>query len=200
MPLVPHLQLRNEGNLPNPPASALLSPSVKRRLLIALLLIAPIVAIVFCLYPSYPNNRIPAGALQALESDSNLVLYSIYPERFIDNDNGEFQPLPDDDPKFHTYRILGQTALKSPDSRRIVVDTIRHAVRDWNGEIHGCFLPRHGIRATDSAGTHDFLICFQCRQVYVYAPDGTNMQLGISATPDQLNSILTAAHVPLPSR
>ena len=173
---------------------------MKRRLFIALFVIAAVVAVVIYFLPRYPNNRIPAGALQALESDSNLILYSIDPERFTDLDSGERQPLPDDEPKFHTYRILGQTILTSPNSRRITVDTIRHAVRDWDGAIHGCFNPRHGIRATDSSGTHDFLICFQCRQVYLYAPDGTSTRLGIRGAPDQLNSILTAAHVQLPTR
>ena len=173
---------------------------MKRRLFIALLVIATVVAAVIYFPLGYPNNRIPAGALQALQSDSNLILYSIDPERFTYSDSGERQPLSDNEPKFHTYRVLGQTVLTSPNSRRITLDTIRHAVRDWDGEIHGCFNPRHGIRATDSSGTHDFLICFQCRQVYLYSPDGTSTQLYIRGAPDPLNSILTAAHVPLPTR
>lgn len=173
---------------------------MKRKLFVALLVIATVAVAVICFLPVYQNNRIPAGALQTLESDANLILYSIDPERFTYSDDGERQPLSDDELKFHTYRVLGQTVLTSPNSRRITLDTIRHAVRDWDGEIHACFNPRHGIRATDSSGTYDFLICFQCRQVYLYSPDGTTTEFYIRGAPDPLNSILTAAHIPLPTR
>jgi hypothetical protein len=148
----------------------------------------------------YRNNRIPPAALHALESDSNLVLYSLYPDKFVHLDNGDVQPLPDNELKFRGYRILGQTALTSGESRHVVVNTVRDAVRNWDGVMALCFEPRHGVQATDATGTYDFLICFACRQVYVFSPGDTRKQLGIHASGQPLNDILTEAHVPLPTR
>jgi hypothetical protein len=174
---------------------------VIRKLLIVLLL-AIVTAIGYGYFRRsyHPNNRIPPAALHALESDSNLVLYSLYPDRFVLLDNGDMQLLPDDETNFRGYRILGQTALTSPESRRVVVNTVRDAVRKWDGAMAACFEPRHGVRATDASGTHDFLICFACRQVYVYSPGEARKQLGIHASGQPLNDILTDAHVPLPTR
>lgn len=174
-----------------------------RKLLIVLLL-ALVTAIGYRYFRRYyhPNNRIPPAALRALESDSNLVLYSLNPDRFVLLENGNVEPVPDSEPNFRGYRILGQTVLTSPESRRVAVSTVRKAVRNWDGGIASCFQPRHGVRATDASGTHDFLICFECQQVYVYSPgeDRKHLGIGIHASGKPLDDILTAAHVPLPTR
>lgn len=172
-----------------------------RKLLIVLLL-AIVAAIGYALFwrTYLPDNRIPPMALRALENDTNLVLYSLEPERYVVLDSGDTQPLPADMPKFHSYRILGQTPLSTAESRRVVIETVKEAVHHWNGSIAACFEPRHGIRATDASGTYDFLICFTCSQVYVFSPGNAQTELGIRASGKPLNNILTAAHVPLPTR
>jgi hypothetical protein len=173
-----------------------------RKLLLIILSIVFVAAFAgVCFLRNYPpDNYIPEAALHALENDPKLVLYSLDPLRVVLLENGTTQPLPDDVPKFHGYRILGQTTLSSPDSRRVVIQTIRDAVRHFDGEIHGCFEPRHGIRATDASGTHDFVICFKCRQIYVYSPYKRFKEVYIHGASQPLNDILTAAHVPLPAQ
>jgi len=174
---------------------------VIRKLIIVLLL--AIITAIGCAYfrrSNHPENRIPPAALHALESDSSLVLYSLSPEEDILLDSGENQRRSAAEPKFQGYRILGQITLTSPESRGMVIDTIRDAVRDWDGAIALCFEPRHGVRATDASGAYDFLICFECQQIYVSSPGGIKKQLGIHASGWQLNDILTAAHVPLPKQ
>jgi hypothetical protein len=152
------------------------------------------------LWTYLPKNRIPAAALHALENDPKLVLYSLDPQRLVFLDSGEVQPLSDDVPKFHGYRILGQTTLASSESQRVVVKTIREGVRNWDGRVNACFEPRHGIRVTDASGTYDFLVCFTCHQIYVFLPGDVRSGVCIRASPKPLNDILTAAHVPLPTQ
>jgi hypothetical protein len=174
---------------------------VKRKFFIVLIPLALAAVAYFFLFGlNWTDNHIPKEALHALTSQSSLTLYSLYPDHFEVNDDGVRQPIPEDVPKFHGYRILGQTSLTSPDARETVVSTILKAVREWDGGIGGCFQPRHGISVTDTSGTHDFVICFSCKQIYIYSPHTPVQEIYLQGSPQSLNAILTAANVALPDR
>lgn len=133
-------------------------------------------------------NRFPSATLDAISNDPGLIFYSIEPSAGPTAEPGSAS--------FHDWPILGQTVLSRPEDRETLNDSLRRAARGaWDSA--SCFEPRHAIRATNGIETHDVLICFQCSQAAVYLPSGQIKWVPIRGTPDSLNQLLTAAHVPL---
>ena len=135
-----------------------------------------------------PDNRLPADARKALESATELVLYSLDPAS------------EEEKPKeaFHGWKVLGKTALKKDDAKTVASAVVR-GVADSKGVAANCFDPRHGIRVTGSDGTvYDFVICFECLQVKVYAGD-KELRGALTAESPQpkLDKLLKDAGVPL---
>ena len=158
---------------------------MKRKLYIAVptILIAALIAGFFGLF-----NHFPSAAIKAIANDSGLIFYSIDPsERPTTIPHAAL---------FHEWPILGQTVLNRSQDRETVTDSLRRAARGaW--DMAACFNPRHGIRATDSTGTYDVLLCFECGQAAIYYPDGQTKWIPIHGSSDTLNQLLTAAHVPI---
>jgi hypothetical protein len=162
-----------------------LAHPVKRTLYLAvpILIVAALVGGFFGLF-----NHFPAAALKAISNDSGLVFYSIDPSEGPTSMPGAAL--------FHDWPILGQTVLSRPQDRKMVNDSLRRAARGaW--DIAACFNPRHAIRATDGTETYDVLLCFECGQAAIYLPGGQTKWIPIHGSPDSLNQLLTAAHVPL---
>src|SRR5205823_5455268 len=85
--------------------------------------------------------------------------------------------------KFNGFRVLGQTTITDSDGRRQVAAAVKHAVRDFNGELAACFNPRHGLRLADNAATYDFVICYECNQLRIYSANQFFPGLGITGSP-----------------
>jgi hypothetical protein len=173
---------------------------MKRKPLRLVVVAAAIAGAGYCV--SLKINYLDKEARHALENAPEVVLYSLHPYPY-EIKNGQAVPLADDVPKFHEYRILGQTSLPSGDTRKAAVDAVNDAVnkaeRAWTLSVGGCFKPRHGIRATDESGVYDLVICFQCRQLILHLPDGTQKYFLIDGSGAELNRILETANVPLPT-
>lgn len=138
--------------------------------------------------PAAVNNQIPEAAERALRESPQVVLVSIDPTFAGELLGGR---------KFHGYRYLGETSLSSPEKRQQVVQTLRQDVSRWNG-VHGlCFLPRHALRATSNGTTYDFLVCYECWTLVVYAGDGSLATIGITGSDRLFNEVLRAAKVAL---
>jgi hypothetical protein len=102
---------------------------------------------------------------------------------------------------FHGWKVLGKTAVKDADVRQKLVAALEKAAADNDGMAAGCFNPRHGIRVTHGDKTLDFVICFQCFQVEVYAGDQRAKGFLITDAPKTVfNKVLEEAKVPLPKQ
>ena len=159
---------------------------MKRKLYIAIpiLLVAGLIAGFFGLF-----NHFPSVTLNAILIDSGVIFYSIDPSEGRTATPGVAL--------FHDWPILGQTVLSSQD-RKALTDSLRRVARGASIlDEAACFNPRHGITATDSIGTYDVLVCFECGQAVIYFSDGRTKKIPIHGSPDVLNQLLTAAHVPL---
>lgn len=98
--------------------------------------------------------------------------------------------------KLYRFKILGKTALDSAKAQ-LAANAIQKAAADWSGNSALCFDPRHALRVSAKGHVYDFLICFECEAVYFYEGGKTVGSSGASGSPESLNSLLTAAHVPL---
>ena len=161
---------------------------MKRKLTLALLslIVGTFLASTFGWFKSFP-----AGPLKAVTNDPAAILYS------LDGSEPPHQRIaPPGAPRFHDWPILGQTVLMRDQDRDRVAAILSQAARGaWDKAA--CFNPRHGIRATDSTGTYDVVLCFECGQAVLYSPGGQTQSIAIHGKPDALNELLTAAKVTL---
>ncbi|CAN5555649.1 hypothetical protein BH09PLA1_BH09PLA1_18910 [soil metagenome] len=96
----------------------------------------------------------PAVALHALRNSDRFELFVLDPRA---SDGG-----------FHGHAILGQTLITDRSVQLRLTDALQSGARWNNGSRYLCFNPRHGIRVTRGGQVIDMLICFECRQVYVF--------------------------------
>jgi len=134
----------------------------------------------------YPWNVLPDEALEVLRSPHSAIFYSLEPWE---------RPKLGDKTLYH-YKILGQTVL-DPTQEQVVAGAFQMAVGEWDGLIANCFDPRHALRISSRGHTYDFLLCYNCHQLYVYKDEKLLANLGAGGSPKFLNGLLSAAHVPL---
>jgi uncharacterized protein (TIGR03067 family) len=133
------------------------------------------------------ENKLPEAAQKALEGAKDLDLYSLDPtagEKAKD--------------EFHGWRVLGKTTLKKDDANAVAAAVVK-GVADSDGSVPDCFNPRHGVRVTGADGTaYDFVICFECLQIKVYA-GAKELPGALTAKSPQpnLDKLLKDAGVPL---
>jgi hypothetical protein len=131
-------------------------------------------------------NAIPDEALKVLRSHNSATFYSLEPWE---------RPNPEDK-TLHGYKILGKTTL-DPKNEQVVEGAFEKAVSNWDGMIANCFDPRHALSLSSSGHIYDFLLCYNCHQLYIYKDDKVIASMGAAGSPKFLNSILAAAHVPV---
>jgi hypothetical protein len=168
----------------------ILLPRMKARS-ISLLVLAAVVALAFIgpLITAKLHNVIPPDAAQALQTATKGTLYSL---------KISAAPGPISEKAFHNCDVLGQTELNEK-QLATATEAFQSAVASWNptGGIAACFNPRHGLRVTANGHTYDFVLCYECKQLYIYEDDKNMASLQVGGTPDVLNGLLSAANVPL---
>ena len=132
------------------------------------------------------ENKLPAEAEQALRAPGKVTLYSLEP----------YPPPVPRDKTLHGRKVLGQTELDG-ERRATAIAEFKSAVSHWDGMIALCFNPRHAIRVTANGHTYDFLLCYECHQLYIYRDDKLLKELGAAGSPKVLNELLSTAKVPL---
>jgi hypothetical protein len=161
--------------------------------------VAGLLSLVACVVPSeerkpaqladsstYLKNEIPAAATKILEHADGFELLSL-------------NPLPQNKAvraDFHGYQVLGRTAIADPGARKKLVSAFERGVAKNQGTIAACFNPRHGIHVTRGGEVEDFVVCFECLQVYSHgAVEGHFLT---SSSPEALfDSMLRRAGIPL---
>ncbi|TWU43689.1 hypothetical protein Poly51_62110 [Rubripirellula tenax] len=132
---------------------------------------------------------LPEEAANALRDGSGFKLYSIDP---MIRDAG---PEPDG---FHDYAVLGSTVVTRTEQDRLF-ESLSEGVEASVGAIAACFDPRHGIRVEHDGKVYDFLICFECLQIYWYTDGENNSTILVSDSPlDVFNTVLSDASIALP--
>jgi len=137
-----------------------------------------------------PKKVLPHELTTALQTASKVTLFSLDPSVLIINRN-------DPRPRLGNWLILGQTNLAKP-QRSIAVKALIDAIKSFDGQSAMCFDPRHALRVTTPGHTYDFIICFACRQVWVWEGSQMIATAGITGPKKPFDDILTAAKVPLP--
>lgn len=101
--------------------------------------------------------------------------------------------------KFHGFPVLGKIDLIDPGVRRDVLRALNEGVKQ-GGVFAKCFWPRHGLRAVSGGKQVDYVVCFACTQMRVYA-EGSNpngKEVTISKYPrETFNRVLNNAGVPV---
>jgi len=136
--------------------------------------------------------HLPAGFAAALEKGAPFELYSI-----LGDDPASNMATPESG-KFHGWPIIGRTVVSDAGRKARLASEFAGAMKVFgpNDPRAACFFPRHGIRVVHERNTYDFLICFECAQVKVYASGNDLYQVG--GGPEKiLDQMLTAAGIPL---
>jgi hypothetical protein len=88
--------------------------------------------------------------------------------------------------RFHDYPVIGKVEVQSPEQRRAIMQAVRGGLRGTGGRS-ACFNPRHGVQVEANGVVADFVICFECAETWVQAPDGSS---GRMSSDDAAHSIL----------
>jgi hypothetical protein len=75
------------------------------------------------------------------------------------------------DDRFHKWVVLGRMRVTDGNTRQVLLAALKKGVEASDGTTAACFNPRHGIRVIHGGKTTDFLICFQCLQIQVFADE-----------------------------
>ncbi len=134
------------------------------------------------------DSKIPERAMAALEKADQFELLSIDPDRLEER--------PKDD--FHDWTVLGRRQIKDAVTRKKLVAALKNGAAENDGTVNMCFHPRHGIRAIHDGKTMDFVICFECFQVKVYADEKRDDGFLTTGSPQPVfDQVLRDAGIPL---
>lgn len=101
-------------------------------------------------------------------------------------------------PALHGWAVLGKTVVKDAEVRKAMVAALKKGLAESDGSTKDCFNPRHAIRVMNGGKPVDYLICFECSQVIIYADGKTRAELPITRSPQPvLDKVLRDAGVPL---
>ena len=133
------------------------------------------------------DNKLPSEAADALHAFNKAILYSLEPWSLATTNENTL----------HRYKILGQVTLDGKDTAKAMT-TFESSISKRKHLFHAtCFDPRHALRVTVNGQTYDFLLCYACGYLYVYHGDKIIAMLDSGGSPELLNSLLTAAKIPL---
>jgi hypothetical protein len=112
----------------------------------------------FAAATAHAEEKLPDAARTALEKADAIDVLSLDPQG-------------DDESKdaFHDYKVLARATVTDDDARKAVVAAVLKGVAESDGAVAKCFEPRHGLHVVYKGKTYDFLICYQCSQIQVFA-------------------------------
>lgn len=130
---------------------------------------------------------IPENVRNVLDAPEKVVLYSVEPLWAKQNE-------------FHGYKAIGSVEIDAT-QYTLIFNEIRSASKKWldasTKTMAACFLPMQAIRVTSKKHIFDFLISYECQQIEIFENDKLVFNSGVYGDSTLLNSILTAANIPL---
>lgn len=120
-----------------------------------------------------------------------LTLYAIdglvnEPESFVS-----------DATRFRGYVILGKIEITDPAARQEIVKAVVDGISESDGTVASCFWPRHGVHVVTNGKAVDYVICYECLQVYLFSEDGDTGKPTTAKHQAVLTDRLTAAGIKL---
>jgi hypothetical protein len=133
--------------------------------------------------------ELPAEVRAVLDNPDRLELLSLQP---VDEDAPDF----DEQKGFHGHASLGSVQIKAAAKNKLIA-ALKKGIGESEG-AGGCFIPRHGIRATRNGTTVELVICFQCSNVHIYLDGKPTEGTGTVGEPQAaFDAILKKAKIPL---
>jgi hypothetical protein len=129
-----------------------------------------------------------------MDSADVVILYS------IDGNFYQEGKKPKTEENFHGFPVLGKVEVTDAEKRQELIRAVKAGIYTYSISA-GCFNPRHGVRFVRGEQWVDYVICFECNNVYEYSSSddkGKEMHPRMSLK-DILNKHLTDAGVPLAS-
>jgi len=174
------------------------------RTLLVVLTLGPMVLVEYvgCSTPKepppgfYDRFRVPfpPEVRRVLDEPDRFTLFSVE-----GGDEGHDEILPAvTEQSFHGISILGKTEIADTQQRKLLIEALDDGI---SKVMHGpaiCFWPRHGISVVRGDTRFDFVICFECSQIYVLDGDGRGI-FQTQTTDDPavvFNQALASAQVP----
>lgn len=94
--------------------------------------------------------------------------------------------------RFNGYKINSTINLVDPAVRTQVLDAFQKGILESDGRRGQCFVPGHALRVKNWMGTRDFLISFECTQVWHDFHGINHAVLPITRSPEPLFDSLFA--------
>ena len=128
--------------------------------------------------------------LAILNHPERLTLYS------IDGDAVRHDRKLEGAEDFHGAPVLGKVEITDGDARAAITQVLKRGM-ETPESAKECFWPRHALRVVSGRRTVDFLICFECSQIYAYE-GSSRLFKPVSRTPQPVfNRYLREAGLPL---
>jgi hypothetical protein len=140
---------------------------------------------------SQPGAGIPSRELNALEQGKKYELVSLDPDEQKRVDDAS----PD---MFHKWLVLGRATIDDAETRKRLNDAFAAGAKVAGIAPAACFWPRHGIRVNFDGKAVDFVICFECSHVEVFADEKRTKQFLVSESPQPVfDDVLRARGIAL---
>ena len=133
-----------------------------------------------------PAHKLPDNVIEALANATHITLYSL----------DSTSPHDISPEKLYRFKILGKIELQNLEAKKATT-AFQDAISNWDRSGNLCFEPHHAIRLKSNGHVYDYLLCYMCEQMEVYIDGKYISGVGITGSPDVLNGMLTAAHIPL---
>jgi hypothetical protein len=147
-----------------------------------------------------PSTTEIRKSLKPLAAARIISLYSIEPPGFSEPDEDDTGPLTREAGEtLRGYAVLGRVDLSEDSKRTAVIRAIDDGIRKGD-EPALCFRPRHAIRVEDDGKVVDYIICFECWQIYVCTGRQRTMEVTTSAPQKLLDRLLSDAGIPLATK
>jgi hypothetical protein len=144
------------------------------------------------------DNKLPDAIKAVLDKADSLEIYSLDPSLQLPVKDKEKEPEKDPKDKFNGWKVLGKTVVKDKPAKDELLTALYKGVKDNEGVVAACFIPRHGIRATADGKTVDLVICFQCLQIYCFVDGKREGGCLVTRSPQPaFDKVLKDANVPL---
>lgn len=163
---------------------------MKRKIGLAFLVLALVLGVLFFIHNTTEANALPPDVEQIFKKADKLTLISLEPSPGYKGAKA-----------FHGYEMLGQITVDKEKEREKLIGAFFKGISENKGLVAGCFIPRHGLRASHNGKTVEVVICFQCMSMLVYM-DGKQAKsiLTTSSPQPTFNALLIEAKVPLPKQ
>ena len=89
----------------------------------------------------------------------------------LDGDRYPGDPIPEGAVLLHGWPILQTCPVEAPGTRAALLGALDEGIANGGGVPVDCYNPRHALRLQSKRVTTDYMICFQCRNYYVWQDD-----------------------------